>query len=446
MLHEMIHFLDHVATPYGLFLDHLTALTTHLYRKLVALFNRPGAPPLAVPLAVHAQKTGEAWREFERRLRAAAAPGFAIGECVDQLVLVRILWAGVVRLERALEGEDLPTVDQVPAGYLANVLQLIERLAETAFVPPGDVLGLPYDPPVDWRAPMIPAPRVSWHGAGHRLGGIGLLESRAFFAQRGAFDPAAPPPDPLLDIRAAGDLKYFVSMGLLADAALALGATASEMFETYILLSELALFTPIGPVYSRFRTAPSWEEVHPGWRFTRLLGELPRIGPYRRGQGLDGLAYQGRFTSALGWPAKQEMLAAGAALRPATYRERRHRAACALKLRSPELFSVFAIDRAEPTAAEDEFFEEFLPFWVDPVAGRGVAPSSLGKDVAMERLGIAYMQSLGWWYLMAAGSDEPDHLDPRFPYERLLKWPGSGSLAEFFAAHVRQNLRVSREP
>jgi hypothetical protein len=55
------------------------------------------------------------------------------------------------------------------------------------------------------------------------------------------------------------------------------------------------------------------------------------------------------------------------------------------------------------------------------------------------------MQSLGWWYLMAPEEEEPEHLDPRFPYDKLVRWRGDGSLAEFMGSYARGRVRVMRD-
>jgi hypothetical protein len=441
-MHELIHFFDHVGTPYGYFLDRVTGMVNAAYRQLLAHFNADTAPNMRVPLA---RLLGDL-DELGTILRAGCKEGYKISQCLDYLVVFSVFFRGIVALERSLEGCGRPGIFSIDGETAVSGLNLFEALERDGLSAlPEDIWELTKIriDNKEWSISVPNVPRLVIEGEQDEipLGAATLLEGRAFFLERGLSDPG--PGDPLPKLVARKGRLYYTAVALLANECLKNGFERyDEITDTYLALADLALYTPIGNPYGCFRIESNWDEVHPGVRFQTLIGILKDIGPFRRAYEMDIFDYQDRYCSMLGWFSPRKFLQTGAQL-GGGYRSRRHRDACKLKLEYPRLFINSNLEYL-PIPSDEELSsflaEKYMPFCINTEDPARCGVSKATPEGYLERLGASYLQSLGWSMLMSGKPNERQHLPREFPYSRYLKWTGDGSLQEFLDACLRQHI------
>jgi hypothetical protein len=441
-IHEMIHFGDHAGTPYGYFLDSIYEIHIHAFRQLLGCFNHPGGPELPVPLA----RLFDDVAQIKRSIRASAAPGYDVEQCLDLIAVLSALWPKIVVVERAFEGLSQSGSFSLDFDSVLDGLNLVEALgdaSQNAF-PPNvfELLKISFDDKT-WNIPDRPIPTIRDrdHPA-QEFGAAALLETRAFFLERGASET-----DPLPAIVSRDAVAYYGPMGALAEICISIGVRdIHKITDTYMALSDLSLYAPVGGIYRTLRKANVWSEVHPGYRFIELMNIIKDIGPFNRAEKLDLFDYQERYCERLGWAGPREFLKIGSEIEPANYRARRHRAACRLKLSHPRYFVNANLTYLElPNDDEHEkWLNDYLPFVIDTGDCERSFVGQMETDVYLERLTGAYIQSLGWSLLMLGDTDCRENLNPHFPYSRYLRWPGSASLSAFFDSVTRQHIRLAR--
>lgn len=435
----MLHFFDHVGTPYGYVLDCLGALNARLCRQLLALFNSPGAPQLPVPLRLALQDPNrlEAW------LRAKAGRGFDVAECVEFTVVLASVWPQLLLFERAMEGEALKTVETMGPARPIGGLRLLEGWErEGEFEIPGtleELLEIDLGSS-EWEAPARAVPSITARAHQHPLGAICILEGRALFQERGL----AYGPDPLLSAMADGKGQYFLAAFAVAAKLQERGFTREELLDTFLAVADLALYTPIGSAYKQLRTENTWSEVQPGYRLMRLIDAVGRVGPFDRRRRMGVFEYQATLADALGWPPPLEFLSRGSTLSGSDYRARRHRQACQMKRDQPRMFVNAALEYLDLNDVDvlHALMRPILPLYFDPSDVQRVLPGSGEEGALMERLASAYLQSLSW-SLFVTGDPSREHLDPDFPFDKVIRWEHAGSLSQFFDSRCRPHVRTT---
>jgi hypothetical protein len=434
-LHELIHFHDHVSTPYGYFLDNTFGVLTRSYHNLLSLFNLADAPPLPMPLALALNNIDQ----LATCLRQNAPRGYNIDKCLDYLVAFGALWPPVAALERVLEGfPRIGMLDVDPDHVVAGItfLESLERSTLTCFPEtPEEILGLD----IDKRGWELPERLTPIGGAldGSRetpIGAAALLESRAFFLELGlGYQPPRPQ-----------DGIYFDAIGAIYNALKPHNCSPDEIRDTFLVIADLSLYTPIGR-YATLRKKNSWTEVHPGYRLLSLADVARITGPFKSADRIGIFEYQDKLCNELSWVGPREFLVTGAFMKQEDYRERRHRTACRFKLKYPRVFVNAALEYLDyPTDEElTEFENRYMPFTIDPanpqkwMVGAGRRP----PEEYARRLTQAYVHSLGWSLLVSQGPHTRKHLDSGFPYQRIIKWEGDGQFDEFLERSLTSNLR-----
>jgi len=441
LLHEFVHFHDHIATPYGYFLDTISDIQNGSYRALLGHFNNVASPPLPLPLARFLTNDDR----LDSFVRRTAGPGFDVEPCADFLIVFAVAWMNIVAMERSMEGLPLPGEIEYDVEHLIGGIRTIEGLtASGGTALPADVFEVQKLPvgSGQWSGPDDAVPRLKFeNGDRPLLGATALLESRAYFLERSSADV----PDILRDLVRRGHHEYFAPVSRLADQCLALGIKDYRAItDTFYAFADLALSPPLG-VHAPLRRSDTWSDVHPGYRFIKLVVALKDLGPFDRTREWNPLDYEDRCAARLGWPAPSALLQRSAQLSSATYRGQRHAAACRLKLKYPRFFINAGLTYLDlPDDEELNAFEfEYMPllaFAAEDVGGPG--PSAGSKQV-MERLIGAYLQSLGWSIVMRGNPDEIRHLDPGIRHERYVDTETGESLEAMLDNFVRKNLRFT---
>lgn len=438
-MHELIHFFDHVSSPYGYFLDCVGALLNGSYRQIFGIFNVDSSPPLPVPLA---RLTNDI-AEFERLVRTESRRGFAVNDCLDFFVVFAVIWPMIVALERALEGVAQPGILPMDSDSVLGGLTAVEALVadgQSVFPPTiRDLERLSVDDR-PWTVSEQLVPRaVSDNQESFPLGAASLLETRAFLLERGL---TRKDPLPALAARSAG--TYYAPLVAVGTECLAAGFHGKgEIEDTFLVLADLALYSPIGSPYARMRSTNDWTDVHPGHRFVQLLYKIKEIGPFRRSSAMDPFDYQNLYCTTLGWASPRDFLRLGSEIDKPDFRSRRHRATCKLKLSHPRYIINPNLQYLELPGddALSAWLEKYMPFVIDTGKSKGGMVGSSTSEIYLERLSFAYLQSLGWSILMSGNPNARQHLEPNFPYPSYLRWNGDMSLSDFFDSAIRKKVR-----
>jgi hypothetical protein len=327
--------------------------------------------------------------------------------------------------------------DHIVAGI--TFLESLERSALTSFPDtPAEILGFDIDKR-EWELPkrLTPIGGASDGSRATLIGAAALLESRAFFLELGLGYQLPRP----------GDGVYFDAIGAIYNALKSYNCSPDEIRDTYLVIADLALYTPIGR-YATLRKKNSWAEVHPGYRLLSLADAARIIGPLKRADRMGIFEYQDKLCKELSWAGPRDFLVTGAFMKPDDYRERRHRSACRFKLKYPRVFVNAALEYLDyPTDEElSEFENTYMPFSIDPanpqkwMVGAGRRPS----DEYTRRLIQAYVNSLGWSLLVSQGPHTRKHLDSEFPYQRIIKWEGDVRFDEFLKRSLTSKFRFSQ--
>jgi hypothetical protein len=431
LVHEYVHFQDHVSTPYGFFLDGLLEANNSGFARLFSLFDDDSAPSIPTPLASFLDDVDPIVDHLERH----AKEGFDIPGCISSMVAFLQTWRFFFWLEKAMEGEELGGVAE-DGKILGGAITLFEdldvdnrlRMPETI-----DELTEAAANLDKWTVGEIqPEYTIEGDSEPLLLGGKGLLESRAFLAER-SLRREDVTIDYLNRMREEGKHEYFLPVLVLFNVLQDMGGEhVGKANTTFMVLSDLALCTPIGDPYGWLRMSNSWMDVHPGCRFHRMLSLLPEIGPFESREEMNPFEYQTLFARELGWPLPVDMLKTGAHMEPRGYRGRRHKAMCAIKLEYPRLVHPGLGYLEDPAGPMQRFQEEFRPYEVVLTDDRHVHDVG-GSDAAThaERLAEAYLRTVGRDHMQEEDVGDGPYLDSRFPYDQLLEMPDGQTVERF---------------
>jgi hypothetical protein len=426
VFHELVHFHDHVATPYGHFLDSLVGLHVEVCRGLVRLFSETSAPSMPVPLREILQNLNQ----VERVLDAEVGLQYDLEACTDFLVVLAISWPSLIWVERCLEGTKRNQLNQVSPERVVSGLKLVEAWE-------GDVpktfreLERLMGSQETWSTPSELLPKA-FRDRDDCLGAITLLEGRAIVMERGGGLLSS-------DAYRAGLENGTYGAAVTYFAALFPADTVNLVMDTFMLVADLALCTPIGRTYSSLRREEDWSVCHPGWRFLRLADAVREgvgLFDWRAGHGI--FEYQERLCDALGWPGPRKFLDLGLHAHGTDYRTARHRMACKMKLKYPRFFIVGSPQSEQLPPDDDGFLDDWLPFWVHHTDGKLLTiPGVLGQENAIERLLTKYLYRLGWAFFVSGQVDD-DLLDDDIQYERLMNWQGMPAtrLGNYLRTHL----------
>lgn len=417
--HEQIHFLDHVASPYGLFLDSMAQIKWDGFRNLCSYFAGEDSPHLPIPL----QPLMDDKDKLFDLLLASSGADFEIDACLRSFELFCFVFRSFAWLEMAMEGPkqdfNQQTIQLVP-----GALGLFEFIDESSL--PDDILALnelisnSENGIGKWEWSREVAPKINVFGEPFQVGASSLMENRAFISDQ-RFSPSKKRRNKnLRELAKSGKNNYYALMLLVSD--LIFGLDIKEMsivHSTFNVLSDMALYTPIGKYYKPLRSENRWEDVHPGWRFLYFLKFIPKIGPFDSKQ--DVFEYQEKMAEAANFPPPIEFLKLGSNIAERNYREKRHKIACEQKLEIPRLFIDWALPEFPwPEEQILNFFDSVGPFEVVTRKSKGKRIFNVGMMDYWKRILFTYVQNLMHYCFILDNFDESQLLDHRFPYDEAL--------------------------
>lgn len=442
--HEMSHLLAHASTPYGFF-----------FQTLVDLHMR-----------VAADYFEQTWKTFpDARIHvpvqrfARSTAGGGVSPSAAQLVpfVDRYVkpWSRLVWLERIFEGADLASVRNATRAQAIRALNEFERLFH-ARLRDGKLFddarlqgaeltsaGRTELSPVSEEAEQRPdgpaCPNGKWFGGLVSPIGTGhVMEGLAQQVQEDPADPGRALREPDVFTRDRAFVYWFLwyKTGELygADTIKTRGlAGFQQLRNTVIALCDLALFTPIGPVYGRLRrTGMSWSDLHPASRYFRALQITPAVGWIDDLSDASLASFQNTICQALGWPTPEQCLRLGRLLDGRLPTWRRHRDACELRLESGVRFLII-----ERSGFYDQFLDTHMPLLYHALLGELAIRTSQSGQEAME-LVIGHLLPRWCWARMLEGAVQLEAVLPsRLDLGRLFNDPPSRD--EFLEDLVRQN-------
>src|ERR1019366_427976 len=242
-VHELMHFFEHCATPYGAFRDELHKQSL----DLVSHFLREHSGPILTPVY-----------EWAKRYLSdpTSCPGLDDSTAFADLIESAVKpWSRLAHLGETLEGENVAAVHEAT---IARVTLALAEMEATCVL-------LPQMSPSEEK----PCPTMVCEGTDGKAIPIGAILVSECIAQiqegsNKVIGQNIPP-------------QYYALLLLGMD----FHSRTERDFRsrqdrhlemTLLALADLALFTPIGRTYSRLRpNNATWQSIHPGWRFFHAL-------------------------------------------------------------------------------------------------------------------------------------------------------------------------------
>jgi hypothetical protein len=407
--HELNHYWMHSSTPYGALLDELAEVTRRETMQYCAGLHQEGER-IPIPAIDVARAFHEGALTVERFPLLRKLAGRQV-----------VPWTHDVMLENWFEGRDLPSVREAKLAKLLRwLVDFEDRSREMR--PDEELFG---DSPLKfsdyqgrfvcyWASFLDSNEAPAFPGIGppervHPFGAQHLFEACA--QQREVLDKTFwDGADTSIQNLYWGPFAGFVAR---YPGELESREEFLSVVSTFLALADLALFVPVGRIYGRLRQdTMTWRDIHPGWRFGRILDAL---------QGDDWTAaVEGRaprlqrdISTTLGWPPPDKFLMLGAELAPATSEVSRHGDACRMRMESEDRLIVGA-----------EFDEErLLPLLVDhfPLLIRGSETALIGDLSERLNLLMGYSFAAFAWMVMREGDLRWHKLfPPQLSFERLF--------------------------
>jgi hypothetical protein len=326
VIHELSHYWLHASTPYGLVLDELAERQIADALRYCGTFNARGEK---VPVPAH---------------RAALLHSRGMLDLPPEVVRAIELWvkpwSHAVYLEHLLEGFDDAAVRSTP---LPKALRWLAEYEERVLADAGNELfDVEVAPVTRYQTRLLNmwAEAYEEHEVAacallHRGGGkaVPLGAQHLFEALAHSLENNDPTSDEFL-VSEEG-LPYMAAFASVLEAYGRERVDSTAAWETvaatFALLVDLALYLPVGRVYSRLRDDQmNWADLHPGYRFAQLVRCL------RADDWVDGIderapRVQWELSRRLGWPRPDRFLELGASLNHVGLHSA-HAAACKLRL------------------------------------------------------------------------------------------------------------------
>jgi hypothetical protein len=349
--HELSHFFVHVGTPYGMLIESLGQLQERLVVAYCAALAEQGSP-VRYPVYRYVQRDDA---------------------LVDPSLVRKYVrpWSRLVHLERILDGSNVRAVHDATIPDAVELLADLEDLERSVLAEDGgDPADLGELPPFD-RMLADAQDGLAFTPACPRFyptdreesvaGGAALFEGLAQAAERMVY-----PEHWDMLLRGMSRDQY---LGFYASVFMTYGLDRadsqegfSRVFETFIALCDLALQTPIGSIYGKLRPPGcDYGDLHPGWRFFRLLDNITDDDWINSLDDLPGL--QKTLAARLGWPDPRAFQILGSSSNQAAHAE-------AMRIRQQE--PTFHLFLQEDSASA--FLAEHGPLVRDPRTGE-IMPS-----------------------------------------------------------------------
>ena len=356
--HEFNHFLVHVSTPYGWFLDECVKLENNLVLSYcLDHYHRFPYSSIDIPIYDVAELAQEGKNsQFIRRLCDKYANP----------------WSHITFLQRLLEGENSSDIDGTTVDLSTLSFNLVEKLLrKKKIVEPPKLVRLPkrhqlavFDETESNQLRGMPSmvlPRGEINiGAKHVFEGIAVHHETK---------------DSIVSGLKAESRRSYWALWVLTVSSMGKERVRSpqdynRLLNTFYSLCDLALFVPAGSLYGQLRTKDmTWYDVQPGARFMTALRKAVTLGwvdDLETGM----LPYQEWLSELLCWPSPKKFLELGAGLDQSDKRQARHAEACRIRLENHSAFIVLGKEfeaGSENTAATPapfsvrEFFANHRP-------------------------------------------------------------------------------------
>jgi hypothetical protein len=338
--HELSHFWLTASTPYGLFLHELSDLQAHhglMYCRAARLMGSPVVVP-SYRAASMLRRGDSSWiteHQLDGAFYESAFKRF-----------VRV-WADATFIEDVFEGGLMAGQQPVPSALSALHRSEREVRAIRSDSDVFDTSDMP-EPVSDYQLNLLKVwhdlmleegmndaacPSAIAEGVTIPLGASHLFEGLATQMEAwAARDPELP--------RRKANTEYFLLWFLFftkLDIGKGSSPSRSEWFQMLLVfaaIGELALFTPVGQLYARLRNDQmTWLDIHPGFRFFRILDVLEHLEWPRSAQHI--ATFQSAISRMLGWPDPERFLRLGATIVGSSPVYARHAEACRLRLDRP---------------------------------------------------------------------------------------------------------------
>ncbi|HEV2705541.1 MAG TPA: hypothetical protein VGV59_06425 [Pyrinomonadaceae bacterium] len=359
--HELSHYLLHVFTPYGAFLDELNNMQQNqVLGHCIDVLNY-FRDKVQYPVYAFAK---DLLTSQGRAQTCVKDPEFL------QAVIKKYVnpWAHSGRLENILEGNNTPNVRAALEGDFLSSLRAVESYCDSYLYDDDALFEQPVQdnpslPPRRFPEPIntgtggeqnYACTRIEWGDRQtYPVGAIHIIESLAQLSE--SFNE-----DTWYRLYRSATGHPYLMLWLLTNMKLASQLPDSRegfgrLLNTYRALCDLAMFVPLGIIYGRLRPkGAAWFDLHPGCRFMVALDAVPKVG-WVENLEHDLDHFQKAICRETGWPEPEQFLKLGAQLKHPEFLA--HRDACRLRLQHPSAH----LDAGLKVIEDDGFVEKHLP-------------------------------------------------------------------------------------
>lgn len=399
-IHELSHYWLHASTPYGLVLDELANRQTRCALRYAIELTQakervvvPGHSAARLLESGHVQLSPACVRAVERWVKP---------------------WSHAIYLEHLLEGQDNHAVRSTALPDALRWWGGHERQVVADAADDGEVER--FEPASEYQLRLIDMwaqgyeelelsarPQFRFGDRAVPIGAHTLFESLATSMEN-------------FDVRSSEFLVSDLGRPYMAPFVAVMDKFGMERVDspetwlcvaaTFSILVDLALFVPMGGVYSGLRhDQMTWADLHPGYRFSQLLEALD-ADDWVDGVDESSPWLQVRLSRRLGWPSPDRFLERGASL-SRQGRHGAHSAACERRLGLSDRGIQWADGNLDLVVGEH--LKHFGPMQVLEDV-RCVVPGDSGA----ERLDhvLAYALHQFGWMAMASGRIAIEELEP----------------------------------
>lgn len=426
--HELSHFFLHCGTPYGLFLDQLNHLRRHLLTSYCTAVTGQLRQPLRYPLYEFA-------RQFGRGTAGKDDPEAALHQELIQTYICP--WTRSVFVENTLEGASLPSVRNGKEGPVIRALESVEKkmweLAGAWGNQRADSPPLPIQPgilklmPEAANVPNVPeispfnsCPPLNIRSVGHSsvLGARALFEAHAFVSQK-EYDAM------LIQklLKTDSSLNYLgvylAAMTKYGPDKLRTERDRKRLLRTIAALCDLALFTPIGPLFGKLRGPGSdWTAVHPGYRFVESLNAVVRKEAWLESNEQEEYrALQEEICRELRWPEPRQFVELGATLRDPNFC--RFQKACEIRGTFPNPFPYWEGNNEELESALKDLLTVDAPLIYAPTARQFTLIEHSNTEAALGKVVTYFLETFYWKLMTSSRVDLMECLPQNVSYENF---------------------------
>jgi hypothetical protein len=360
--HELSHYLMHVFTPYGAFLDELNNMQQNqVLNYCIEVFSR-SLDKVRYPVYHFAKDL----LSYGGKAEVSVGNPTVFRNAAERYVKP---WSHSVLLENVMEANDTPNVRAASESNFLESLRAVEKYSDSNLydddhlfeTPARDDSPLPprerrepLDTWMEGEQPSLACVHMGWgDGRQYPVGAIHIIESLAQLVE--TFDG-----DTWHRLHRSPAGHPYLMLWLLANMKLKSHIEESQesfnrLLYTFRALCDLALFVPAGGVYGRLRPRiTAWFDLQPGCRFLRAVDAIPKVG-WVENLERDLESFQEAVCRDMGWTQPRRFLELGARLKHPEFLA--HRDACRLRLEHPSAHLDVGLEAIEG----DGFVARHLP-------------------------------------------------------------------------------------